>query len=132
MGAFRFFSYRDPRFGETLDDFDAAIAWFLDNRHDGSALEEAILGVIGSIDKPGSPAGEARKHFQESLFGRNAEHRAAFRQGVINTTLDDLYRVAGHYLTNVESSTAVITNAQTAKREAGLIADLGLELHELP
>jgi len=40
--------------------------------------------------------------------------------------------VAAHYLTNVESSTAVITNAQTAKREAGLIADLGLELHELP
>ena len=132
IGAFRFFSYRDPRFGETLDDFDAAITWFLDNRHDGSALEEAILGVIGSIDKPGSPAGEARKHFQESLFGRSAEHRAAFRQGVINTTLDDLHRVAGHYLTNVESSTAVITNTQTAKREAGLIADLGLELHELP
>ncbi len=132
VGAFRFFSYRDPRFTDTLEDFDASITWFLENKHDHSSLEEAILGVIGSLDKPGSPAGEARKHFQEALFGRTAEHRAAFRRGVINTTLDDLRRVADCYLCNTESSTAVITNAQTAKRESAVIADLGLEHCELP
>ena len=132
IGAFRFFSYRDPRLAETLDDFDASIAWFLDTHHEKAALEEAILGVIGSLDKPGSPAGEARKHFQESLFARTAEHRAAFRQGVISTTLDDLRRVTERYLQNADASTAVITNAQTAQRESALVTDLGLQRIELP
>ena len=81
IGAFRFFSYRDPRFGETLDDFDAAITWFLDNRHDSSALEEAILGVIGSIDKPGSPAGEARKHFQNPCLAEAPSTVPRFARG---------------------------------------------------
>lgn len=132
IGAFRFFSYRDPRLAETLDDFDASISWFLETHHEKAALEEAILGVIGSLDKPGSPAGEARKHFQEALFARTAEHRAAFRQGVISTTLDDLRRVTESYLQNADASTAVITNAQTAERESALIADLGLQRIELP
>ena len=132
IGAFRFFSYRDPRLAETLDDFDASIAWFLDTHHEKAALEEAILRVIGSLDKPGSPAGEARKHFQESLFARTAEHRAAFRQGVISTTLDDLRRVTERYLQNADASTAVITNAQTAQRESALVTDLGLQRIELP
>jgi len=31
---FRFFSYRDPRLGETLDDFDNAIDWLLSEKHE--------------------------------------------------------------------------------------------------
>lgn len=131
IGAFRFFSYRDPRLGETLADFDAAIDWFLASKHESETLEEAILGVIGSLDKPGSPAGEARKHFHEALFARTAEHRSAFRRGVINTTLEDLRRVADTYLLNAKASTAIITNTQTATREATLLAELGLEHRDL-
>jgi len=131
IGAFRFFSYRDPRLGETLADFDAAIDWFLASKHESETLEEAILGVIGSLDKPGSPAGEARKHFHEALFERTAEHRSAFRRGVINTTLEDLRRVADTYLLNAKASTAIITNTQTATREATLLAELGLEHRDL-
>jgi Zn-dependent M16 (insulinase) family peptidase len=131
VGAFRFFSYRDPRLGETLADFDGAIDWFLTSNHESETLEEAILGVIGSLDKPGSPAGEARKHFHESLFARTADHRAAFRRGIIATTLDDLRRVAETYLLHAEASTAIITNSQTATREASLLAELGLEQKDL-
>ncbi|MDG0991063.1 MAG: insulinase family protein [Luminiphilus sp.] len=131
VGAFRFFSYRDPRLGETLADFDGAIDWFMAKNHEAETLEEAILGIIGSLDKPGSPAGEARKHFHESLFARTADHRAAFRRGVISTTLDDLRRVAETYLLNAESSTAIITNTQIATREAALIAELGLKQRDL-
>ena len=43
IAAFRFFSYRDPRLVETLDDFDASIAWLLETQHEQLALEEAIL-----------------------------------------------------------------------------------------
>ena len=41
-------------------------------------LEEAILGVIGSMDKPSSPAGEGKQDFHNRLFGRShAPHGTA-------------------------------------------------------
>lgn len=48
-GVFRFFSYRDPRLGDTLEDFDQALAWLQETPHEYQALEEAILGVIGQL-----------------------------------------------------------------------------------
>ena len=83
IAAFRFFSYRDPRLVETLTDFDAAITWLLATQHEQLALEEAILSVMASLDKPGSPAGEAKRDFHERLFGRTAEHRKQLRAAIV-------------------------------------------------
>lgn len=104
---FKFFSYRDPRISGTLNDFDQAINWLLTHKHSQEALEEAILGVVSSLDKPGSPAGEAKQAFQNELFGRTKEKRQAFREQVLNTTIDDLIRVGKTYLQQTPS-TAVI------------------------
>jgi Zn-dependent M16 (insulinase) family peptidase len=131
IGAFRFFSYRDPRLKGTLNDFDDAVRWLINHQHEQLALEEAILGIIGSIDKPGSPAGEAKKHFHELLFDRTAEHRGAFRQGVINTSLDDLRRVAETYLLNPDSSIAVITSVEHARQEEAYLESLQLARRDL-
>ena len=111
IAAFRFFSYRDPRLVETLEDFDAAIEWMLQTQHEQLALEEAILSVMGSLDKPGSPAGEAKRDFHERLFGRTAEHRKILRAGIVGTTIDDLRRVTETYLKPERASTAVITHS---------------------
>lgn len=110
--AFRFYSYRDPRLAETLTDFDRAIAWLLEEKHEPEQLEQAILGVIGSLDKPGSPAGEAKQDFHNALFGRTPEQQRRFRQRILNVTLDDLQRVARCYLQPEQASIAVITNEQ--------------------
>ncbi|WP_415891681.1 insulinase family protein [Neptuniibacter sp. PT8_73] len=112
--AFRFFSYRDPRLSETLDDFDGAVKWLLETDHDAQKLEEAILGVVSSIDKPGSPAGEAKQAFHSSLFGRTPEQRKAFRARILNVTVDDLKRVAKTYLLDKEGSVAVVTSKEQA------------------
>lgn len=108
--AFRFFSYRDPRLSETLMDFDASIEWLLSKAHGYQHLEEAILGVISSLDKPHSPSGEAKQAFQNKLFGRDDAFQARFRERVLATTEDDLKRVAQTYLHPDNCSTAVITN----------------------
>lgn len=108
--AFRFFSYRDPRLSETLDDFDKSIKWLLEANHDARLVEEAILGVIGAIDKPGSPAGEAKDAFYNALYGRTPEQRRRFRQRVLAVRLKDLQRVGETYLRPEKASTAVITN----------------------
>ncbi|HET8710582.1 MAG TPA: insulinase family protein, partial [Spongiibacteraceae bacterium] len=112
VAAFRFYSYRDPRLNETLADFDAAVQWLLENDHEAEQLEQAILGVIGSLDKPGSPAGEAKQDFHNNLFGRTAEQQRRFRARILGVTLDDLKRVAQTYLKPEMASIAVVTNEQ--------------------
>ena len=97
-GAFRFYSYRDPRLADTLADFDQALDWLQTHDHPARTLEEAVLGIIAAIDKPGSPAGEAISAFFGALFGRTPEQRRAYRQRVLNVTLDDLKRVAATWL----------------------------------
>ncbi len=126
-GAFRFYSYRDPRLAETLDDFDGAVRWLLDDTHESRLVEEAILGVVASIDKPGSPAGEAKKAFHAALHGRTPEQRRRFRARVLEVRLEDLRRVAQTYLQPGRGNTAVITSAaQLAK-----YPQLDLEVHSL-
>ena len=113
---FRFFSYRDPRLSETLDDFDASLDWLQDSQHDPQKLEEAILGVVSSIDKPGSPAGEAKQAYHSALFGRTAEQRSSFRQRILQVTIDDLQRVARKYLKPELASVAVVTSPAAAEK----------------
>jgi hypothetical protein len=110
IAAFRFYSYRDPRMAETLDDFDAALNWLQNNEHQQEQLEQAILGVIGGLDKPSSPAGEAKQDFHNGLFGRSPEQRRQFRQRVLAVTLDDLKRVGRQYLKPEQASIAVISH----------------------
>ncbi|MDX1607400.1 MAG: insulinase family protein, partial [Candidatus Competibacterales bacterium] len=73
--SFRMFSYRDPRLAETFDEFRGALDWLFAADHDPRNLEEAVLGVIAAIDKPGSPAGEAVTAYFAELFGRTPEWR---------------------------------------------------------
>jgi Zn-dependent M16 (insulinase) family peptidase len=131
VAAFRFYSYRDPRLEDTLADFDAAVAWLLQTRHEARALEESILGVIGSLDKPSSPAGEAKQHFHNRLFGRSHDQRQEFRQRVLAVSLDDLQRVGDTYLRPELASTAVLTNSAQVEATAGLRERLGMVVETL-
>jgi Zn-dependent M16 (insulinase) family peptidase len=131
IAAFRFYSYRDPRLEGTLADFDAAISWMLQEQHEYRVLEEAILGVIGSLDKPGSPAGEAKQHYHNRLFGRTHDQREAFRQRILSVSLDDLRRVTETYLQPELASTAVITGHGQLDATAALRERLGLQVQEL-
>jgi len=125
--AFRFYSYRDPRLVETLADYDKSIEWMLNEVHDPQKLEEAILGVISSFDKPSSPSGEAKNAYHNQLFGRTPEQRQALRKKVLKVTLDDLKRITEEYLKTENQSVAVLSNQATLDS----VGDLGLEVHHL-
>ncbi len=127
IGAFRFYSYRDPRFGETLDDFDHSLAWLAEEQHAPQKLEEAILGTISSIDKSESPSGRAKRCFHAQLHGRTVEHRQRFRERVLDTSLADLRRVAERYLTADKANVAVVTHAANKN----LAQSLDLRINEL-
>jgi len=126
-GAMRFYSYRDPRFTDTLTDFDRAIAWLMEEPHEERQLEEAILRVLSDIDRPESPAGEAIAAYFGSRHGRTPAHRRAIRRAVMAVGMDDLKRVAGQYLDADAASIAVVSNEATIEENSGL----GLELCKL-
>ncbi|MCB1734948.1 MAG: insulinase family protein [Gammaproteobacteria bacterium] len=112
-GTFRFYSYRDPRIEGTLKDFDGSLDWLRDTDHEARTLEEAILGVVASIDRPDSPAGEAVGAYFAGRHGRTPERRRAFRKRILEVTLDDLKRVADTYLKPGTGSVAVVSDAKT-------------------
>ena len=114
--SFRFFSYRDPRLEETLDDFDASIDWLSSSSHENYQLEEAILGVVSTLDKPASPAGEAKQVFYNKLFGSGLDTRKAFRDQVLSTTFKDLMEVSDKYLKPTNASTGLITNIDSIQK----------------
>lgn len=106
--AFRFYSYRDPRLAETLADFDASLDWLHSRRHGSDALEEALLGLFADMDKPLSPAGEARQAFHNALHGRTPAQRQRLRERLLALSVDDLLTVAARYLRPELASTAVV------------------------
>lgn len=125
--SFRFYSYRDPRLAETLADFDASVAFVLNEDHAPRLVEEAILGVISSMDRSTSPAGAAKQDYYNQLFGRTHESRMAFRRAVLAVTLQDLKRVAAQYLKPELASVGVVSNTGSAE----LASRLGLAVTAL-
>ena len=103
---FKFFSYRDPRCTETFQDFKKSREWSLKNiTHE--QLDEGILGIISSIDKPLSPFGEAMSDFSMNIDRKNIKTRLEIREKVKACTIDDLINVSQKYLFN-ESKKSVI------------------------
>ncbi len=124
---FRFYSYRDPRMGKTLEDFGRSAEWIKSTKNVDEQLEEAILGVIGSLDRSESPAGRAKRCFYSDLHGRDLAKREAYRKRVLSTRHEDLIRVAERYLAPELASEAVVTGeAGVAEAES-----LGFALHRL-
>ena len=120
-GVFRFFSYRDPNCKDTFDHFKKSIEW-LDTNLSQQNLDEAVLNVISSIDKPLSPSGEAKVDFYGTLNGKSHEDLVAFRDGVLNTNISDIKRVAEKYLTQ-DSFKSVVAGEKFDQE----ISDLRLE-----
>ncbi len=118
--SFRFYSYRDPRLADTLNDFDHSVDWLLNNQHEGRTVDEAIFGVISGIDKPGSPAGEAKKAFIDSLHGRTLEQQRLMRARILDVTEADLKCVAERYLLPETASIGVLAGPTREEELRGL------------
>ena len=118
--AFKFFSYRDPQCAETFEHFEASIEWILNEPQTDEQLEEAILGIISGMDKPGSPAGEAIKACFANLHHRGADWQRKMRAAILAVTIDDLQRVAKQYLQGQNHVRAVLAPYDKEETVKGL------------
>lgn len=126
LGCFKFFSYRDPRSEGTFDDFAASIDWVLNKASGDDLVEQSVLGLIGGMDRPGSPAGEAKQYFHMDRTGRTAALRQQFRERLLATGWDDIQRVAARYLQSAEGIRAVVAPRGTED----IAARLGLNAND--
>ena len=125
--AFKFFSYRDPYCAETFEHFTDSIDWLLNEPQTDAQLEEAILGIISGMDKPGSPAGEAVKACFADLHERSADWQRKMRALILGVTIDDLQRVARKYLLDQPYVRAVLAPYD---KEAH-VRELGFEVNKV-
>ena len=103
---FKFFSYRDPKCSETFDEFKKSRKWSIKNITE-EQLEEGVLGVISSIDKPLSPFGEAMSDFMSKLDQKSQDERLHFRAKVKECKLADLIYVSEKYLFGESKRSAI-------------------------
>ncbi len=122
---FKFFSYRDPKCTETFKEFKKSREWSIKNITE-EQLEEGVLGVISSIDKPLSPFGEAMSDFMSSLDQKTQDERLSFRSKVKECSLADLAMVAEKYLFNESKRSAIA--GQNYETE---LKDLGFEIKNI-
>ena len=113
-GLFRFYSYRDPQLAETFDSFKQSVNWVAGEKMGFSPVEEAILGIVSSIDAPASPAGEAKQAFHNRLHGRGPAQRRMLRSGILNVDVQGIKRVAEKYLQG-SGCLAVVTSEARVK-----------------
>ena len=122
---FKFFSYRDPKCSETFEEFQKSRNWSL-KEISAEQLEEGILGVISSIDKPLSPYGEAMSDFMSELDNKTQDERLLFRSRVKECTLLDIAKVSEKYLFN-DSKKSVIAGENFIKE----LTDLGFAIKNI-
>ena len=121
---FKFYSYRDPRTEGTFDDFRESVNWLMNQSKNDELVEQAVLGLIGSLDRPGSPAGEAKQTYHMERGGRTLGMRQQFRERLLATRWEDIQRVAAQYLKEQSGSMAVIAprGTQATADKLGLTA----------
>jgi len=122
MAAFKFYTYRDPRVEGSFNDFAASVDWVLNIKQGDHLIEQAVLGIIGGLDRPGSPAGEAKQAFHMDKTGRTRTLRQLWRDRLLAVTWEDVRRVADQYLKGQSGYKAVVAPRGTQD----LAAKLGL------
>ena len=109
-------SYRDPRLEATYVDMRDSLRWLRTCPDDLRVMKEAVLGVMASLDAPGSPAGECRSRFSGDLKGVLPARLDAYRAAILRVTTADVRAAAERYLDPEGGTQAVICGTEAATR----------------
>ncbi|WP_146196171.1 insulinase family protein [Pleionea mediterranea] len=119
VSSFRFYSYRDPRFTDTLNDFDRSIEWFLNEKYDKSILEDAKLRAFVDWSQTSTAIPTLQNIFIEQRAGLSHSVKKNIQSKIESITLEDLKRVVTTYLKPSKGYISVL-GGNTIKKEAKL------------
>ena len=125
-GIFCFVSYRDPHLLETWGVYKKAIDWILAGKFNEEQIKNAILQTFAAMDKPLSPAAEAKAEFMKRKIGITYKQEKEYRKKIIQATKNDLVKVADKWLTKNNYCDVAITSPEkitaAIKKEYAILA----------
>ncbi|MFH0911975.1 MAG: insulinase family protein [Planctomycetota bacterium] len=115
---FHFTSYRDPHIHETLEAF-AGAADYVRSRMDlsPSAVEQAIVGTVKTLDRPIRPAAAGAVALARFLQGSTPERRRSFRKRLLALNGCDIRRAAEEHLAPALASAPISVLASREELE---------------
>jgi hypothetical protein len=99
-GLFAFLSYRDPHLMETIDIFEKAADFVCNEPIPRDEMEKAVIGTIGSLDRPLDPAGRGYTALIRMFSGLTDPLRRRFREEVLDVDPKRLQQAARGYFPN--------------------------------
>jgi len=106
-GTFSFYSYRDPKLQETIDNFKNSLQWILTNKFTNENLDEAKMMIFAHAPVPPS-----RKGLDEFLYGITHEIYLKHCKDIMAVTKQDIIQVTEKYLTDKPASVVVLGKEQ--------------------
>jgi len=131
-GDFSLLSYRDPNLEETLGVYDGAIDLVSREKMDNEEVLKAVIGTIGSLDKPTDPSGKGYVAMIRHFSGLTDEDRQQFRNQVLEASSESLMEAANRYLKPAAGSSAVAVYAAAERlHKANETVDPKLDVEDL-
>jgi len=131
-GLFKFTSYRDPNLVSTLKTYDETPSFLEHTAKEMSAstLSNAIIGMIGDLDKPMQPDQKGYASMDRYLTGLTDEIRQERRDQVLGTTAKD-FKELGERLEAVAKSGTIAVIGSKTSLEGDDVKALGLDIKKL-
>jgi len=110
-----FGSYRDPNVLDTLRIYRESSSFLRDLVNDEvfakEQIEQSIIGTVGDMDSPMTPSMKGITSLLWYLSGRTTETRQRLRDGVLDTSIDDIVRFGDALDTMYEDSSIVVVGS---------------------
>jgi presequence protease len=112
-----FGSYRDPNVLDTLRIYRESSSFLRDLVNDEvfakEQIEQSIIGTVGDMDSPMTPSMKGITSLLWYLSGRTTETRQRLRDGVLDTSIDDIVRFGDALDTMYEDSSIVVVGSKS-------------------
>ncbi len=131
---FLFSTYRDPRIAGSLADYDAALKETAATPPESSAVEDALIMIVGKEIRPLSPRQKAGVTFRRDLYRFTDDFRAYFRSLVCAVTPQDISRAAEDILERLgrHSRTVILGGKALLEKEGGSNMEIQVPIQKLP
>jgi Zn-dependent M16 (insulinase) family peptidase len=131
-GMFKYTSYRDPNLMETLKTYDETPAFLAEAAKEmtPATLSNAVIGMIGDLDKPMQPDQKGFTSMEWHLSGLTDAIRQERREQVLGTTAKDFAEFGERVAAVSEKGTIAIVGSANAF-EAEEVAKLGLDVKKI-
>ena len=125
LGSLYFASYRDPNLSTTLQAYQDVVDYLKDFCCDEKDLEKFIIGTIGGMDIPLTPALRIRTGISRSRTGQTQDMAQKVREEVLGTTVQSIQSLAEVVQKALcHSSICVVGSKEMITREKGVFDDI--------